>query len=235
MVCSDTVCSRWKTCRLRVLGDLLVAVAAQVDAAAPPELVPGQDVALQQLVEPVGQPLHPPAGRVARLGDGPVLGGVQRHQLLDGDRLALAHVDGEVLGDEAGLLHGPPLDGDSSGRPGPPGCGPPGRSAPGRSWSPPAAIRVSSPLSPASTGTRWRPSSACSAPRRRWSPGRPGPSGPPGVPTSSRGPTVVSRPARCGSAMETKRRWVTLVTRPSGSRTRSRRVSTPRRRSSSCR
>jgi len=35
-------------------GDLLVAVAAQVDVAAAPELVPGQDVTLQQPVEPVG-------------------------------------------------------------------------------------------------------------------------------------------------------------------------------------
>jgi hypothetical protein len=139
-------------------GDLLVAVAAQVDVAAPPELVPGQGVPLQQLVEPLGQPADPSTRRVAVLGNGPVLGGEQGHELLHRDRLAGAHVDGEVLGDEPRLPHRPPLH--VSGWPSRvtrvrAACAMPTRVAlvstrsQTRSW----------PAEPVSTGTRWRPSS----------------------------------------------------------------------------
>ena len=175
-------------------GDLLVAVAAQVDVAAAPELVPGQHVTLQQ----AGRTRRPAAPRPRAASPASAIAwsleGVERNELLHGDRFALAHVDGEVLGNEAGLLHGPPFDGDSL-------ASWTTRVLAAwairtvRSWSSPAAIpcrrQSHRPRSVPGGGRR----APCIAPRRRWSPCHPEPSGPPRIPTSSRGrPSSPGRP-----------------------------------------
>ena len=152
-------------------------------------------------------------------------GGVQGDDLLDGDRLAGAHVDGRGRwAIEAVLLHGPPLDGDRLAVPDHPGAGrlgdPHARSSVVFTCQPDDVVAGLAGLDRYQVAAVERPVAlhagvghrAVRAERTSRDPDQ------------FSGTTVVSRPARCGSAMETKRRWVTLVARPSGSRTRSRRV-----------
>jgi len=77
------------------LGD--VGIHAQVDTGAVPDLAPADGVPLQELVERPGHVAGPVSRLEPRLGDGRILRGEQRNDLLDDDLLATDDIDGEEL------------------------------------------------------------------------------------------------------------------------------------------
>ena len=94
-------------CRCRTVSVHSLALSS-CDVEAVPEAVPGALVAGQQPGEAGAAGQRQP-GVVAALGDRPVPGGVQGDDLLDGRRPPLLQLDGELVGDEPGLLDQPPV------------------------------------------------------------------------------------------------------------------------------
>ena len=102
------------------LGPLVGAV--ELDVEAVPEAVPGALVAGQQPGEVLGAG-HRQAGVGAALGDGAVPGGVEGDHLLHGHRPPLLQLEGQLVGDEAGLGDQPPAGLDGPALPEEPGAG----------------------------------------------------------------------------------------------------------------
>lgn len=80
-----------------------------VHVEPPPQVLPGADMRRHQVVEAPGSRdgfARLPCG----LCDGVVSGGVERHNLLNAQRLALCNVGSYLLGDVSRLFERPPLD-----------------------------------------------------------------------------------------------------------------------------